>query len=89
MTTEPLYQYQEELLLMPFTMFRKEPLQFTEKELAYRDIHNKPPEKKYLLRPIQLADALFLQEVGKDTSADVRYDGIQNTYNFPYFSYSA
>lgn len=73
------YQYQEELLLMPFTMFRKEPLQFTEKELAYRDIHNKPPEKKYLLRPIQLADALFLQEVGKDTSADVRYDGIQNT----------
>lgn len=46
---ESVYQQEQEILFAPFALLDKEMVEITEEEKAYRDIHGKPPQAKYLL----------------------------------------
>lgn len=46
---ESKYPHEQEILFAPFALLDKVPLEMTEAEMRYRDIHGNPPEAKYLL----------------------------------------
>lgn len=46
---ESLYPREQEILFAPFVLLDKDPIEMTEEEKLYRDIHNNPPMAKYLL----------------------------------------
>ncbi len=46
---ESKYPHEQEILFVPFVLLDKEPLEMTEEEKHYEDIHGNPPEAKYLL----------------------------------------
>lgn len=46
---ESVYPHEQEVLFAPFVLLDKEPLELTEVEKSYKDIHEKPPGAKYLL----------------------------------------
>lgn len=46
---ESKYPHEQEILFAPFILLDKEPLEMTEEEKLYKDVHGNPPEAKYLL----------------------------------------
>lgn len=62
------YQYQEEILLPPFTAFTVSELKFTEKELNYKDVNKEPPKGKYLLSPTHM----LIQDASNDSAREVQ-----------------
>lgn len=58
---------QKEVLLPPFVAFTEFPMEFTEKEMAYKDVNDEPPKVKYLLTPTHL---LFEKEPDNSVRTD-------------------
>ncbi len=46
---ESIFPQEQEILFAPFALLDREPLEITAEEKTYRDIHNNPPEAKFLL----------------------------------------
>lgn len=46
---ESKYPLEQEILFAPFVLLDREPLEMTEEEKLYKDIHDNPPEAKYML----------------------------------------
>lgn len=46
---ESIYPHEQEILFAPFALLDKAPLEMTEEEKSYQDMHGKPPRAKYLL----------------------------------------
>lgn len=62
------FQEQKEVLLPPFLIFEKNKIDFTEKEMEYRDINGQPPKAKYLLYIKKIS---FSDEKNKCTKQEI------------------
>lgn len=71
---ESKYPHEQEILFAPFTVLDMEPLEMTDEEKHYKDIHDNPPEAKYLLH-IRLS-SIDSYWAGSDEELDELYQGV-------------